>query len=120
MSDKSEKLNEKLKIHGEAIQKSMSGVSETAKRAIANVNAGFDEAQRRIDEMQRLADFAAGKPPKGMANQHLGIVHGGEYVISAADYKVRRELLDKHYESENLTRSINDDGDVKITINLPN
>ena len=120
MSDKSEKLNEKLKIHGEAIQKSMSGVSETARQAIADINAGFDEAQRRVDEMQRLADFAKGKPPKGMAYEHLGIVHGSEFVISPDDYKAKRNVLDKHFGSENVNRSIDNDSDLVVTINVPN
>lgn len=93
--------------------------SDKAKQAISNINAGFDEAQRRVDEAQRLADFVAGKPPKSMANQHHGIVHGCEYVISAADDKARRELLDRLYESENVTGSIGGGGNVAITINTP-
>lgn len=120
MSDKSNNLNEMLKTHGEAIQKSMNGISENAKKAIANVNAGLIEAQRRVDEMQRLADFAKGLPPKGMAYEHLGIVHGSEFVISPDDYKAKRNVLDKHFGSENVNRSINDDGGVVITINIPN
>lgn len=104
-------------------------VSDKVKQAVANINAGFDEAERRIDEAQRLADFVAGKPPSNMAHQHLGIVHGnanvirtalerGEYIISKDEHKARRKFLDKHYESENLTRSIDSDGDVVITINV--
>lgn len=120
MTDKSNNLSEQLKVHGRAIQRSLSGISDAGKQVIANINAGFDEAQRRVDEMQQLADFVEGKPPKGMAHEHLGIVHGGEYVISAADDKVRRELLDRHFGSENVNRSINDDGGVVITINIPN
>lgn len=59
------------------------------------------------------------KPLNVGATQHLGIVHGGEYVISAADDKARRKLLDKHYQSEKFTRSTNDDGEVVVTINVP-
>lgn len=81
MTDKSNNLSEQIKIHGKVIQKSMSDISETARQAIADINAGFDEAQRRIDEMQRLADFTESKSPKGMASQNLGIVHGKEYVF---------------------------------------
>lgn len=42
MSDKSNNLNEMLKTHGEAIQKSMNGISENAKKAIENVNRSID------------------------------------------------------------------------------
>lgn len=42
MDDKSNNLNEQLKIHGQAIQKSMSGISENAKKAIENVNRSID------------------------------------------------------------------------------
>lgn len=120
MDDKSNNLNEQLKIHGQAIQKSMSVVSDTVKQAIADINAGFEEAQRRIEEMQRLADFVAGKPPSGIATQHIGIVHGGEYVISQADHKAKRELLDNHYEGKYVIRSMGVDDDLVVTINVPN
>lgn len=58
---------------------------------------------------------------KKRANNHQshGIVHGGEYIISAADYRARRKLLDKHYKSERLTRTTNGDGEVVVTINVP-
>ena len=119
MTDKPNNLNEQLKMHGQAIQGSLTGISDAGKRAIANIDKGFNEAQRRIDEMQQLADYVAGTPNNGMNHQHLGIVHGSEYVISEADYKARRKLLDKHYQSEKFTRSTNDDGEVVVTINVP-
>lgn len=120
MSDKSNNLSEQLKIHGQAIRRSMIGVSDTAKQAIADINAGFDEAQRRVEEMRRLADFVAGKPPKGMAYEHLGIVHGGEFVITKEKHQAKRDLLDRHYEGERMTRSIDNEGDLVVTINVPN
>lgn len=63
--------------------------------------------------------IATNRPINVGATQHLNTVHGGEYVISAADDKARRDLLDKHYESKNIKRSIDKDGDVVITINVP-
>lgn len=120
MTDKPNNLNEQLKMHGQAIQGSLTGISDAGKRAIANIDKGFNEAQRRIDEMQQLADYVAGTPNNGMNHQHLGIVHGSECVISAADDKTRSELLDGYYEGENFTRLINDDGEVVVTINVPN
>lgn len=100
MDDKSNNLNEQLKIHGQAIQKSMSGVSDTVKQAIADINAG--------------------KPPSGIATQCIGIVHGGEYVISQADHKAKRELLDNHYEGKYVIRSMGVDDDIVVAINVPN
>ncbi len=119
MDDKSNNLNEQLKIHGQAIQESIGGVSDTVKQAIADINAGFIEAQRRVDEMQRLADFVAGKPPSGIAIQHHSISHGGEYVISQADHKAKRNLLDNHHEGEYVIRSMGVDDDIVININVP-
>jgi len=56
-------------------------VSDKAKQAIDNIKDAFDEAQLMIDSAEYWARFAEGKPPKGMATQHLGIVHGQEYVF---------------------------------------
>lgn len=94
-------------------------ISDKAKQAIDSINDAFDEAQHKVYEMRRLANFTEGKPPKSMVSQHLGIVHGSEFVMSRAEHRAKRDLLDKHYESENVTRSIDDDGDVVITINIP-
>lgn len=94
-------------------------ISDKAKQAITNINDAFEEAQLMIDSAEYWARFAQGLPPKGMAFEYLGIVHGSEYVISEADYKARRKLLDKHYQSEKFTRSTNDNGEVVVTINVP-
>lgn len=123
MDDKPNNLSEQIKIHGEAIQKSMGDISETARQAIADINAGFHEAQRRVDEMQRLAEFAAGKPPKGMANQHLGIVHSGEYVykgINSVECSLMRKNLARLRRSldGDITHS-SESVDATITINIP-
>lgn len=90
-------------------------VSDKAKQALDNINACFDEADRRVESMQRLADFVAGRPPNGMAHEYLGIFHGGEFVMSPNNHKSRRDLLDRRCKGMN--RSVV--GDVVVTINMP-
>lgn len=94
-------------------------LSDEAKQAINNINTAFAELQTVIDGMQRRADFAQGKPPKGMAYEHLGIVHGSEYVITKDKHQAQHDLLDKNYEGNNLNQSISDTCDLIVTINVP-
>lgn len=108
MDNKFKELSDKIYPH----------VSDEAKQAINNINDAFDEAQLMIRNAENMVRFAQGLPPKGMAHEHLGIRHGSEFVISRADYKAKRSLLDKHFGSENINRSINDDGDVVVNIKV--
>lgn len=104
----------------------MTELTDKQKGIMADIDATFSEIQHRVngfygnltdDQLARLnknidSDIATNRPVNVGANQHLGIVHGSEFVISAADDKVRRELLDKYCEGENFMRCTDDDGEV--------
>lgn len=64
--------------------------------------------------------IATNRPLSVGVTEHIGIVHGAEYVITKDKHQAQRDLLDKNYEGDSFTRSIDDDGNVVVTINVPN
>lgn len=112
----------------------MTKFTDKQKAIMVDIDTTFSEIRHRINDFyENLTDeqlttlnhnvdmgIVENRPVNVGANQHLGIVHGSEYVISASDDKARRKLLDKYYEGEKFTRSINGDGEVVVTINVPN
>lgn len=75
-------------------------------------------AKRARIAVQAIAD--AFSKIKANNRQSQGVVHGSEFVVSRANHKTKRDLLDRHYEGEGMARSIDNDGDLVVTINVPN
>lgn len=84
--------------------------SDEFKRDVAFANAVLNRVYDKIGGAMRVDKSRLG-----------GIVHGREFVLSDTEHQAKRDLLDKHYQSERFTRSTNDDdGEVVVTINVPN
>lgn len=93
------------------------------KFTLVNYHKQMSKAANAFAKRVRVAVQAIanefGKTKANNRRSH-GIVHGNEYVITKDKYQAQRKLLDKHYKSSSFTRSTNDDGEVVVTISVPN
>ena len=101
-------------------------LSDKGKQAINNINAAFDEVQALASIFDATVRKTLSTPSRKPSPPDIplelpdGIVHGAEYVITKAEYKAKRDMLDKHYESEGFDRKVDANGNVVINIRAHN
>ncbi len=78
------------------------------RNAVAFTHDVLDRVYAKIGRAMKVDDSRLG-----------GVVHGGEYLLSNAENKSRRSALDTFIGNKNVTRKVDGNGNVFITVNNP-